>query len=75
MKNLILKKLRNDYNYLVKEENDIINIRSEEIYHNHKKSSNVNALMIKSIIKSNTIVITLLNTEVLHIAYVIKGIV
>ena len=35
------------------------------------ESSNISTLMIKTIVKFKTIVIVLVNTEVLHIAYVI----
>ena len=36
-----------------------------------KQGSNINTLMIKVIAKLNTIVIIRVNTEVLHMAYVI----
>ena len=39
-----------------------------KIFYTCKKSSNINTLMIKPIAKLGTIFITLVNTEVLHIA-------
>ena len=40
-----------------------------------KKSSNINTLMIKIIVKLKNIIIILVNTELLHMAYVIRNIV
>ena len=40
-----------------------------------KKSSNLNTLMMKTIVKLKSNAITLVNTEVLHIAHVIKNII
>ena len=66
---LMLKGARKEDNELSKEENYSINKEKSVTF--SKKSSNINSLTIKIILKLKTIAIIQINTEVLHITYII----